>query len=46
MNGLLFMMGNWIGFIIEKDGNTFKFTGDISEELIEKLRTLFKSKKV
>lgn len=29
---------------VEKDGNTFKFTGNISEELIEKLKTLFKSK--
>ena len=29
---------------IEKDGNTFKFIGDISEELIEKLRTILKSK--
>lgn len=28
---------------IEKAGTTFKFTGDISKELIEKLRILFKN---
>ena len=29
---------------IEKDGNTFKFTGDVSQELVEKLKELFGSK--
>ena len=30
---------------IEKDGNTYKFTGNISPEIVDKLRKLFGSNK-
>lgn len=31
---------------IEKDGNTFKFTGNVSKELVDKLKELFGKKEM